>query len=137
MGTAFQLTPAQARKLGIDTGSTRESKPRRRKTAEERLLAEQVQQRIDQGEVFRQRILYVTSALGWKTDLCRFPSDDPRNNDYPSLRDDEATPNAVIAWRDCVEYANPRTMFLAWLWEIEGMSEEEMVKRVNRLEVAA
>lgn len=122
IGTAFQLTPAQARKLGIDTGSTRTSKPRRRKTTEE----EQVQERIQLAKLFVQSITILCENYGWKVGLCRLPSSDPQNDDYPSIKDYEAVPNVVMAWRDCTKYANPRTMQIAWLWEIREISVSQV-----------
>lgn len=133
MATAFQLTPAQARKLGISTEEKRTSKPRRRLTPEEK----QVQQRVKQAEQFVQRITRYCQNLGWKIGLCRLPSDEIQNSEYSNIKDYEAVPNCVMAWRDCAEYANPRTMFLLWIWEIEGMNTDQLVERLRKLEVAA
>lgn len=118
MATAFQLTPAQARKMGISTDEKRSSKPRAQLSPEEK----QIKARIKQAEKFVQQITPLCERYGWQVGLCRAFSNDPQNVDYANIKDYEATPNCVIAWRDCAGYANPRIMDIAWLWEIDTMN---------------
>lgn len=119
MGTAFQLTSAQARKLGISIEIERTNKPRKKRTPEEKII----QERIEQAITFVNDIASLCwQHGGWYVDLCRYLSDDPRNEDYASIKDSEATPNAVVIWRTGV------VRRLCWLWEIDEISQEKIVE---------
>lgn len=122
MPTPFTLTRGQARKLGLPIEAKRTSKPRVRATPTEK----HVQGLIKRAEQLVEQVRLLCLAYGWKIGLCRLPSDDPHCAEYPSIRDDEATPNCVVAWRDGVEYAMPRVVQVVWLWELQSQDELAM-----------
>lgn len=119
MATPFTLTPGQVRKLGLSTEAKRTSKPRTRATHAEK----HVQGLIKRASLLVEQVRPLCLAYGWKIGLCRLPSNDLQNGDYPSIRDDEATPNCVVAWRDGVDYAMPRVVHVVWLWELQCQDE--------------
>lgn len=119
MPTPFTLTRGQARKLGLPTEAKRTNKPRTQATPAEK----HVQRLIKQAEMLVEQVRPLCLAYGWRIGLCRLPSDDPHVVEYPSIRDDEATPNCVVAWRDSVDYAMPRVVHVVWLWELQSQDE--------------
>lgn len=119
MATPFTLTPGQACKLGLSTEAKHASKPRVRATPAEK----HVQQLIKRAEALVEQVAPLCLAYGWRIGLCRLPSDDPQFAKYPSIKDYEATPNCVVAWRDGVDYAMPRVVHVVWLWELQCQDE--------------
>jgi hypothetical protein len=75
------------------------------------------------------RIAPICALHGWSVDVyrtyCTLP-ESPRNT-----AETTAKPNAVVLWRDTYR---ARVVHLGWLWDVEKMSDDDVVEKLKELE---
>lgn len=79
-----------------------------------------------------ERIDALLEHLGWECDLYRAFCLDERNPE--NTAETTAKNNAVAIFRISSERYIPRIAHLGWIWDVEKMSDEQVIERVEQIE---
>ena len=118
MSTPITLTATQARKLKLPVEKKQGTTP------------ESDEQKEPYVHPLTKRLAPICALHGWSVDVYRVfctLSQSPR-----STSGSDAKPNAVVLWRDTYV---ARVVHLGWLWDVEKMSDDDVVEKLKALEV--